>query len=50
MKVYNFLTVALEIAVLYVKMTAMWFYCIYKFFVPDEPKSVKGEIILVSFT
>ncbi|CAG9796330.1 unnamed protein product [Diatraea saccharalis] len=48
MKVYNFLTVALEIAVLYVKMTAMWIYCIYEFFVPPEPKSVKGEIILIT--
>ncbi|CAH0690497.1 unnamed protein product [Chilo suppressalis] len=48
MKVYNFVSVALEIAVLYVKMTAMWIYCIYEFFVPPEPKSVKGEVILIT--
>ncbi|XP_063824692.1 short-chain dehydrogenase/reductase family 16C member 6-like isoform X2 [Ostrinia nubilalis] len=48
MKVYNFVSVALEIAVLYVKMTAMWIFCVYQFFFPKEPKSIKGEIVLIT--
>ncbi|KAH9628422.1 hypothetical protein HF086_015952 [Spodoptera exigua] len=48
MKVYNGISLALEILVLYIKMTLTWFHCLYQFFVPPEPKSVKGEIILKS--
>ncbi|KAF9797160.1 hypothetical protein SFRURICE_018630 [Spodoptera frugiperda] len=48
MKVYNGISLALEILVLYVKMTLTWFHCLYQFFVPPEPKSVKGEIILIT--
>ena len=47
MKVYNGIAIALEILVLYVKMTVTWLHCLYQFFVPPEPKSVNGEIILV---
>ncbi|XP_075976959.1 17-beta-hydroxysteroid dehydrogenase 13-like isoform X2 [Anticarsia gemmatalis] len=48
MKVYNGIALALEILVLYVKMTATWLHCLYQFFVPPEPKSVNGEIILIT--
>lgn len=48
MKVYNGFSLALEILVLYIKMTLTWFHCLYQFFVPPEPKSVKGEIILIT--
>ncbi|KAF9420314.1 hypothetical protein HW555_003375 [Spodoptera exigua] len=48
MKVYNGISLALEILVLYIKMTLTWFHCLYQFFVPPEPKSVKGEIILIT--
>lgn len=48
MKVYNGVALALEILVLYIKMTLTWFRCLYQLVVPPEPKSVKGEIILVS--
>ncbi|CAB3241143.1 unnamed protein product [Arctia plantaginis] len=48
MKVYNGIAIALEILVLYVKMTATWLHCLYQFFVPPEPKSVNGEIILIT--
>lgn len=50
MKVYQGITLALEILMLYVKMTAAWIYAIYQFFVPPEPKSVSGEIILITGT
>ncbi|XP_053615105.1 17-beta-hydroxysteroid dehydrogenase 13-like isoform X2 [Plodia interpunctella] len=48
MKVYQFVTIALEVFILYVKMTWTWIYSYYLFFVPPEPKSVKGEIILIT--
>ncbi|PZC81390.1 17-beta-hydroxysteroid dehydrogenase 13 isoform X1 [Helicoverpa armigera] len=48
MKVYNGIALALEILVLYIKMTATWLHCLYQFFVPPEPKSVSGEIILIT--
>ncbi|KAM3967718.1 17-beta-hydroxysteroid dehydrogenase 13 isoform 1-T1 [Aphomia sociella] len=48
MKVYRAVSLAMEILVLYVKMTATWIYCLYQFFVPPEPKSVSGEIILIT--
>lgn len=48
MKVYNGIAIALEILVLYVKMSVTFLHCIYQFFVPPEPKSVKGEIMLIT--
>lgn len=48
MKVYQGVGLALEILVLYIKMTLTWFRCLYQFFVPPEPKSVSGEIILIT--
>lgn len=48
MKIYQGVVLALEVIVLLVKMYATWMYCIYKFFVPPEPKSVKGEIVLIT--
>ncbi|KAG6441858.1 hypothetical protein O3G_MSEX002081 [Manduca sexta] len=48
MKVYQGVALALEILVLYIKMTLTWFHCLYQFFVPQEPKSVSGEIILIT--
>ncbi|XP_026498062.1 estradiol 17-beta-dehydrogenase 11-like isoform X1 [Vanessa tameamea] len=48
MKIYQGVVLTLEVIVLIVKMYATWFYSIYKFFVPPEPKSVKGEIILIT--
>ncbi|XP_022126313.2 17-beta-hydroxysteroid dehydrogenase 13 isoform X2 [Pieris rapae] len=48
MKVYQGVMMALEILVLIVKLYATWFYCLYRFFVPPEPKSVNGEIVLIT--
>ncbi|XP_045780063.1 17-beta-hydroxysteroid dehydrogenase 13-like isoform X1 [Maniola jurtina] len=48
MKIYQGVMMTVEILVLIVKMYATWFHCIYKFFVPPEPKSVKGEIVLIT--
>ncbi|VVD05746.1 unnamed protein product [Leptidea sinapis] len=48
MKVYQGVMLTLEILVLIVKMYASWFYCIYRFFVPPEPKSVSGEVVLIT--
>ncbi|KAJ8736039.1 hypothetical protein PYW08_006695 [Mythimna loreyi] len=48
MKVYNGIAIALEIFVLYLKMTATFLHSIYQFFVPPEPKSVNGEIVLIT--
>ncbi|OWR40948.1 hypothetical protein KGM_215703 [Danaus plexippus plexippus] len=48
MKIYEGVVVTLEVIVLIIKMYATWFYRMYKFFVPNEPKSVKGEIVLIT--
>ncbi|XP_068626413.1 17-beta-hydroxysteroid dehydrogenase 13-like [Battus philenor] len=48
MKVYQGIMLALEIIVLAVKMNITWTLSIYQFFFPPEPKSVKGEIILIT--
>lgn len=50
MKIYQGVALALEILVLYVKMTLTWIHSIYLFFIPPEPKSVNGEIILITGT
>lgn len=48
MKVYNAVAMTLEIFILWVKMNITWIHCLYQFFVPPEPKSVSGEIILIT--
>ncbi|XP_072939320.1 17-beta-hydroxysteroid dehydrogenase 13-like isoform X2 [Epargyreus clarus] len=48
MKIYQGVAMTLEILVLIVKMYASYFYAIYKFFIPPEPKSVAGEIVLIT--
>lgn len=48
MKVYQGAVLALEILVLTIKMHITWIMSIFQFFFPPEPKSVKGEIILIT--
>ncbi|CAG9581861.1 unnamed protein product [Danaus chrysippus] len=48
MKIYEGVVLTLEVIILIIKMYATWFYRIYKFFVPNEPKSLKGEIVLIT--
>ncbi|CAH2217801.1 jg7065, partial [Pararge aegeria aegeria] len=48
MKIYQGVMMTLEVLVLIVRMYATWFHCIYKFFVPPEPKSVNGEVVLIT--
>lgn len=50
MKVYNGISMAVQLLILYLKMTATWLYCLYKLCVPPEPKNVNGEIILITGT
>ncbi|CAH0727616.1 unnamed protein product, partial [Brenthis ino] len=48
MKFYQGVIMTLEVIMVIIKMYATWFYSMYKFFVPPEPKSVKGEIVLIT--
>ncbi|XP_049883050.1 epidermal retinol dehydrogenase 2-like isoform X1 [Pectinophora gossypiella] len=48
MKVYDGLLLFLEVLILIVKMNITWLFSIYQFFVPCEPKSVEGEVILIT--
>lgn len=48
MKIYKGIALTAEILILYIKMTLAWIHSIYLMFVPPEPKSVNGEIVLVS--
>lgn len=50
MKVYQAVTLTLEIVTLYIKMVLTWFHAMYLLVVPPEPKSVNGEIILITGT
>ncbi|XP_013183981.1 17-beta-hydroxysteroid dehydrogenase 13 [Amyelois transitella] len=48
MKIYQITSLVFEVFILYLKMTCTWIYSYYQLFVPPEPKSVKGEIILIT--
>ncbi|CAH2050868.1 unnamed protein product, partial [Iphiclides podalirius] len=48
MKVYQGILLALELFILAIKMNITWTLSIYQFFFPPEPKSVKGEVILIT--
>lgn len=48
MQIYEGLVVVLQVLVLLVKMNMSCLHAVYLFFIPPEPKSVKGDIVLVS--
>ncbi|XP_041975214.1 short-chain dehydrogenase/reductase family 16C member 6-like isoform X2 [Aricia agestis] len=48
MRIYAGVSFAVEVIVFVVRVYASWFYGMYRFFVPPEPKSVRGEIILIT--
>lgn len=50
MKIYEITVTIAEVLLLLLKMTITWTYSIYEFFIPPEPKSVAGEIVLITGT
>lgn len=47
-RIYAGVSFALEVLVFVLRVYASWFYGMYRFFVPPEPKSMRGEIILIT--
>ncbi|KAI8438944.1 hypothetical protein MSG28_011260 [Choristoneura fumiferana] len=47
-KIYEGVVTTLEVILLLIKMTITFFYSMYQLAVPPEPKSVEGEIILIT--
>lgn len=47
-QIWQRLQFAGELLVVLVRSIVLYWYCVYKTFFPQEPKDVKGEIVLVS--